>query len=91
MNIVNRAGNSDLTSLKTKITEMKNKHQTDVMNQSSSEQKINAGNDSNEDRGRAIMQGPPYYKYQFEPERSPEDYFARQHIIHSAMKKAIKN
>jgi hypothetical protein len=37
------------------------------------------------------MQGPPYYKYQFEPERSPEDYFARQHIIHSAMKKAIKN
>jgi hypothetical protein len=68
---------------------MRDKHHTEVMNQSSSEQNI--GEAEEDDRGRGLMQGPPYYRNQFEPDRSPEDYFARQHIIHSAMKKAIRN
>jgi hypothetical protein len=80
---------TDLSNLKSKIKEMRDKHHTEVMNQSSSEQNI--GEAEEDDRGRGLMQGPPYYRNQFEPDRSPEDYFARQHIIHSAMKKAIKN
>lgn len=69
---------------------MRDRHHTDVMNQSSSDQNIGEVVED-DSRGRGLMQGPPYYRNQFEPDRSPEDYFARQHIIHSAMKKAIKN
>lgn len=36
-------------------------------------------------------EGNPNARYHIEPERSPEDYFARQHIIHSAMRKAFGN
>jgi len=55
-NLVNRASNSDLTSLKTKIKEMKHKHQSDILNQSSSEQKIGSGgSETNDDRGRPMF------------------------------------
>jgi len=37
------------------------------------------------------VQGSPYQRYQIEPERSPEDYFARQNIIHTALRKTIAN
>ena len=89
MPTISKSNARELSVLKHKIKEMRDRHELQINTSQLEGELEDRSSDANFIRGRILEPVNNGRGFDPEPERSPEDYYAQQHIINTAMKKAI--